>query len=198
VVTFSGDKLLSGPQAGILADAPGSSRAAPRTPVARAVRPRQDHPRRARSDSARVEDRGVADVPGLPAAAAATAAELERRGAAILARADANGGTVRGEVIVSQAAFGGGTSPEKLFESRAIALTVAGSSVDQIAARLRRPPTPSVATGNGAPPSVATGNGAPPIIARVERGRVLLDLRSILPEEDAHVAASLEALGRVP
>jgi hypothetical protein len=36
--------------------------------------------------------------------------------------------------------------------------------------------------------------GRPPIVARVEGDRVLLDLRSIQPDEDALVAAALAAL----
>ena len=36
--------------------------------------------------------------------------------------------------------------------------------------------------------------GSPPIVARVERGKVLLDLRSVSPEEDALLAAALESL----
>jgi L-seryl-tRNA(Ser) seleniumtransferase len=35
----------------------------------------------------------------------------------------------------------------------------------------------------------------PPIVARVDEGRVLLDLRTVLPEQDAAVAAALKQLG---
>jgi L-seryl-tRNA(Ser) seleniumtransferase len=104
-------------------------------------------------------------------AAAAPAEELERRGAAILRAA---GDGVSGEVVASEAAFGGGTSPAKLFASRALSVAAAGLTPDQIAARLR--------------------GGTPPVVARVERDRVLLDLRSILAEEDALVSSALGAL----
>jgi hypothetical protein len=36
--------------------------------------------------------------------------------------------------------------------------------------------------------------GNPPIIARVEEGRVLLDLRTVFPEQDERVMAVLRAL----
>ena len=77
-------------------------------------------------------------------------------------------------MIDSLAAFGGGTSPEKLFPSRALAVESATLSADTVAARLR--------------------GGSPPIVPRVERGRVLLDLRSIAPAEDAAVVAGLHAV----
>jgi L-seryl-tRNA(Ser) seleniumtransferase len=94
---------------------------------------------------------------------------------------------VSGDVVASEATFGGGTSPEKAFASRALSVVLAGLTPDQTAARLR-----VGATDGGALP-VAPLNGALPVIARVERDRVLLDLRSILPEEDAVVAAALAA-----
>ena len=36
----------------------------------------------------------------------------------------------------------------------------------------------------------------PPIIARVEEGRVLLDLRTVFPEQDAEIAKALQEMGR--
>ncbi len=106
-------------------------------------------------------------------AAGAPVSQLVERGERILERAAtavARDG-ITGEVVVSRAAFGGGTSPEKLFESRALALSQAGASADALASRLRA--------------------RQPPIVARVEDGRVLLDLRSIAPEEDDVVADAI-------
>jgi L-seryl-tRNA(Ser) seleniumtransferase len=53
-------------------------------------------------------------------------------------------------------------------------LTCEGLSADELAARLR--------------------GSEPPIIARVEEGRVLLDLRTVFPEQDAAVAAALRRI----
>jgi L-seryl-tRNA(Ser) seleniumtransferase len=55
-----------------------------------------------------------------------------------------------------------------------LALTCEGLSADELGARLR--------------------GAEPPIIARVEEGRVLLDLRTVFPEQDPGVVA---ALGRI-
>jgi L-seryl-tRNA(Ser) seleniumtransferase len=176
VVTFSGDKLLSGPQAGILAGRADLVSRAASHPVARAVRP-DKLTLAALAATLRGWKSGAWRSFPVYRAAAAPAAELERRGAAILQRAG-SGGAVAGEVVASEATFGGGTSPEKLFESRAIALTSDSLTADAVAARLRA--------------------RTPPIVARVEKGRVLLDLRSILSEEDDEVAAALESVGRMP
>jgi len=53
-----------------------------------------------------------------------------------------------------------------------MAVTCEGLSADELAARLR--------------------SHQPPIVARVEQGRVLLDLRTVFPEQDATVADALE------
>ena len=167
LVTFSGDKLLSGPQAGLLvgrADLVGRAAA---HPIARAVRP-DKLTLAALAATLRGWKTGAWKSFPVYRAAAAPVDELERRGAAILEEA---GSAVSGEIVASEATFGGGTSPEKLFASRALAVSAGALATDEIAKRLRA--------------------REPPVVARVERGRVLLDLRSILPEEDAIVARSL-------
>jgi L-seryl-tRNA(Ser) seleniumtransferase len=55
-----------------------------------------------------------------------------------------------------------------------IALTHAHLSADELNAHLRA--------------------STPPIIARVEEGRVLLDLRTVFPEQDANLASALTSL----
>jgi L-seryl-tRNA(Ser) seleniumtransferase len=107
-------------------------------------------------------------------AAAAGGEEREDRGERL-------GGGVAGSpnglsafVVASRAAFGGGTSPEKLFDSRAVALTHRSLSADELTAHLR--------------------SRRPPVVARVEGDRVLLDLRSIRPDEDRIAAAALSEL----
>jgi len=172
LVTFSGDKLLSGPQAGLLAGRADLVGRAAAHPIARAVRP-EKLTLAALAATLRGWKTGAWTTFPVYRAAAAPADELERRGAAIL---DEAGSAVAGEIVPSEATFGGGTSPEKLFASRAVAVSASGLTADEIAARLRA--------------------GDPPVVVRVERGRVLLDLRSILPDEDRTVARALASLAR--
>jgi L-seryl-tRNA(Ser) seleniumtransferase len=172
LVSFSGDKLFSGPQAGLLvgrADLVGRAAA---HPVARAVRPDKLTLAALAATLAAWKTGAWREFP-VYRAAAATLEALQTRGAAIRDRAASS--ALEASLVPSQAAFGGGTSPEKLFPSRAVSVKHAAISADTLAARLRA--------------------AAPPIVPRVEEDRVLLDLRTIAPDEDAHVAASLETLG---
>jgi L-seryl-tRNA(Ser) seleniumtransferase len=176
LVTFSGDKLFSGPQAGFLAGREDLVKRAAAHPVARAVR------------LDKVTLAGLAATlaawktgawRGFPIyrAAAAKLPDLEERGRKIL-DASLPGEALSMKVADSRAAFGGGTSPEKLFASRALSLRHPAIPADELAARLRA--------------------GKPPIVGRVEDGAVLLDLRSIAPEEDALVAEALRAVLAAP
>ena len=174
LVTFSGDKLFSGPQAGFLVGREDLVQQAARHPIARAVRP----------DKLTLAALGATLAAwktgawrGFPVyrAAAATPAVLEERGQRILREAFEDGGRLSGALAPSRAAFGGGTSPEKLFASRAVVLSHRDLPADALAARLR--------------------SQTPPVVARVEDDRVWLDLRSIAPEEDSLVIAALKGDG---
>ena len=173
LVTFSGDKLFSGPQAGFLVGREDLVRRAATHPIARAVRPDKLTLAALAATLAAWKTGGWREFPVYRAAASPVTA-LEERGRRILDEALAASSPLRGEIVESRAAFGGGTSPEKLFASRAIALRHAGIPADGLAASLR--------------------GGTPPIVARVENGAMLLDLRSIDPDEDATVTASLRSM----
>jgi L-seryl-tRNA(Ser) seleniumtransferase len=173
LVTFSGDKLFSGPQAGFLVGRGDLVALAASHPVARAVRPDKLTLAALAATLTGWKTGAWRDFP-IYRAAASSLESLEERGNRILADVGPRAGKLTGSVEPTQATFGGGTSPEKGFASRALALSHEALSAETLAARLR--------------------SGSPPIVPRVEEERVLLDLRSIEPEEDALVAAALRAL----
>jgi L-seryl-tRNA(Ser) seleniumtransferase len=168
VVAYSGDKLLGGPQAGLISG-------------------RADLVARMRSNSlfralrvdkltyAAMEATLVAyvkrDYNAIPALRMMQFTKEE-----IGCRAEALGGRVRSaklhvEIVDGESVIGGGAAPSSVLPTRLIALGCEGLSADELAARLRA--------------------GNPPIIARVEDGRVLVDLRTVFPEQDERIAAAL-------
>ncbi|MFN2635364.1 MAG: L-seryl-tRNA(Sec) selenium transferase [Thermoanaerobaculia bacterium] len=171
LVTFSGDKLLGGPQAGIVAGAAEAMSRLAEHPVARVVRPDKLTFAALHATLAAWKTGRWRDLPIYRAAAAPLDA-LERRGESIRSRAAAS--ELEVAVVAALALFGGGTSPEKRFASRALALTHRRLSADALAQRLRL--------------------FDPPVAGRVEDDRVLLDLRSIAPEEDAIVESALASI----
>ena len=68
------------------------------------------------------------------------------------------------EVIDGESVIGGGAAPSAVLRTRLLALKSGTLTADELSARLRA--------------------SNPPIIARVEEGRVLLDLRTVFPERD--------------
>jgi L-seryl-tRNA(Ser) seleniumtransferase len=73
------------------------------------------------------------------------------------------------QIVETTAYVGGGSLPERGVPSVAVSYS---KDVDALAAALRR--------------------GTPPIVARVESGKLLIDLRSVLPEQDPQVIAALQ------
>jgi len=168
VVTFSADKLFSGPQAGFLVGRADRIRLLASHPVARAVRPDKLTLAALAATLTAWKTGRWREFP-VYRAAAAPIAGLEERGRKIRDRARAE--SLELAVVPSEALFGGGTSPEKRFASRALSARHARLSAEELASRLRALPAP--------------------VVARIEENRVLLDLRSIAPEEDALVADAL-------
>jgi L-seryl-tRNA(Ser) seleniumtransferase len=78
------------------------------------------------------------------------------------------------EVVDGESLLGGGAAPSSALPTRLLALTCEDLSADEVTARLR--------------------GSEVPIIGRVDEGRVLLDLRTVFPEQDAAVAAALNRI----
>lgn len=175
LVTFSGDKLFAGPQAGLIVGRTDLVGRLAGHPIARVVRCDKLTLAALAATLSVWQTGRWRDLP-IYRAAGASLESLEARGEKVRSAATAGAGeTLSIEVVPSLAVFGGGTSPEKRFASRALAVRPHGISADALAARLRA--------------------GAPPVVGRVEEERVLLDLRSIMPEEDAIVLRALVGIG---
>ncbi|HKY50690.1 MAG TPA: L-seryl-tRNA(Sec) selenium transferase [Candidatus Limnocylindria bacterium] len=171
VVTFSGDKLLGGPQAGVAVGRAGAIAALRAHPLMRAVRP-DKLTLAALVATLELYRDGRAETQ-LPVwrMIAATPSALARRARALAARLGANG--VACEVIETRSTVGGGSLPEETQPSRAIALDVRLGRANDLAARLRA--------------------GDPPVVARVVDDRAALDLRSVAPEDDDMLARAVTA-----
>ena len=172
IVTFSGDKLVGGPQAGLIVGRADLIAKMRRDPLARAMRPDK------------VTMAGVALTLGLYRAGRATtdipvwamiAAPLDGlRGRAEALRARL--GEVA-EVIYVRSTVGGGSLPGETLPSVSLALRVRAATRALTALR----------------------QGEPPVIARIEDRRVVLDLRTVDPAQDATLAAAIErALAGIP
>ncbi len=169
IVLFSGDKLLGGPQAGIVLGRRELIERLRRHPLARALR----------LDKATIAGlnatllhyaRGEATRAVPVWRMIATPAEALQRRARRWARVAGRGATV----VEGRSMVGGGSLPEESLPSRLVALPPQpGAGVDELARRLRA--------------------NDPPVIGRVEHDRLLLDPRTVDPREDAAVVKALAA-----
>jgi L-seryl-tRNA(Ser) seleniumtransferase len=167
LVTFSGDKLVGGPQAGFVVGRSDLVARIRRDPLARAMRPDK------------VTLAAVAATLGLYRAGLAEervpvwrmiATPLE----AVRARAGAVAAAVgeSADVVDVRSTIGGGSLPGETLPSAAVAIgKTALPKADALAAALRR--------------------GEPAVVARIEDGRVLLDLRTVDPEDDPALAEAI-------
>ena len=171
VVTFSGDKLLGGPQAGILtgrAELIGRIRA---NPLFRALRVDKLIYSVLESTLLAYVRQQFELIPALRMLQLPVQ-ELLERSQALAAQVEARcGERVQSEVVACGSAVGGGAAPGWELPSHGLAIAIPGVSADELLVRLRA--------------------ANPPVIARVEHGRVLLDLRTVLPVEEGEVVAAL-------
>jgi L-seryl-tRNA(Ser) seleniumtransferase len=169
LVTFSGDKLLGGPQAGLIVGRADLVARLRQHPLARALR--VDKATLAGLEAtllAYLQGRATETIPVwrmIAATPAALRTRAEHLAAAI--RAGSKSGTAEAGVLVGVAdcksAIGGGSLPGETLPSYAIAIETARP--DELARALRRARTP--------------------VIGRIAAGRLLLDLRTVLEEQEA-------------
>jgi len=169
VVTYSGDKLLGGPQAGILSGKPEIITRMRSNALFRALRVdkltyaaleatllayvRQDYDA---VPALRMMRRSAEDI-GVRAQAMATQIPA----------------SYKAEVADGESVIGGGAAPGATLKTHLLIIALEGVSAGELATRLR--------------------HADPPVIARVEDDRVVLDLRTVFPEQDAVILKSLRS-----
>jgi L-seryl-tRNA(Ser) seleniumtransferase len=168
LVTASGDKLLGGPQAGLILGRTETVTALARHPLARALRVDK-------LTLAALEATLAGPVPPVPAALAESQEALMRR-AESLARRLAEAGVDCG-AVTSDAVVGGGGGPGVRLPSAALSLS------DDLASGLR--------SGQ----AVRRGDW-PAVVGRIEGGRLLLDLRTVPAGDDEVLADAVLAAAR--
>ena len=165
LVTASGDKLLGGPQAGLLLGEAALVGRLLRHPLARALRVDK-------LTLAALEATLTGPPPPVARALAAGTASLFSRAERTVATLTAH--AIPATVVGADGAVGGGGAPGVTLPGAAVAL----------------PPDLAVPLRSGAP----VGRGeVPAVVGRVERGQLLLDLRSVDPADDERLAAAILA-----
>jgi L-seryl-tRNA(Ser) seleniumtransferase len=165
IVCFSGDKLLGGPQAGIIIGQAALLAKLAKHPLARAIRADKMSLAGLRATlNHYLLNEAETEIP-VWQMISAPLAQIEQRA---LDWAHQLG---QGEVIASESTLGGGSLPGETLPTKVLALRTASPDALLIAMRRR----------------------APPVIARAERGRVLLDPRTVSPRDDKFLVAATRA-----
>jgi L-seryl-tRNA(Ser) seleniumtransferase len=173
LVTFSGDKLLGGPQAGVIVGRRALIAGIERHPLLRVVRVDKlamaalEATLRLHLDPARITEH----VPVLRMLAEPLDAVAARAAALLAEIAEIDG--LECCLVDSDAVAGGGALPEQRIASKAVALRAAFGGIDRFAARLRA--------------------HRPAVLGRIAQGRLLLDLRTIAADEVGSIAAAIRA-----
>ena len=176
VVTFSGDKLLGGPQAGIAAGLRAFVEPMRANPLYRALR--VDKLTLAALDATLVEHSQRGEDARLPVARMihAPVEELRTRALAFASALAGRAPAFAPSLVAGESKVGGGAVPDRGIPSVLVALTPGARGADRLAAALRA--------------------GSPPVVARVAEGRLLIDLRTIRPDEEALLLSALMAAAR--
>ncbi len=172
LVCFSGDKLLGGPQAGCLVGSRALIERCRKNPLARALR--ADKLTLAGLEATlRLYQDPVQAVGAIPVLAMLTvpAGRLAERAATLAAAIPA---TLDPRVVPGDSAVGGGSFPSARLPTSLVSLDPGSGGADSMALRLRL--------------------GTPAVVVRVQDGRILLDLRTVLDPEQG---ALVEAIRRV-
>jgi L-seryl-tRNA(Ser) seleniumtransferase len=171
LVTFSGDKLLGGPQAGLVVGRDDLVKRLRKDPFARILRlDRLQIAALHATLSAYARGRQDEEIPTLRMLALA-AAEIGARAEAVAHEAVRLTPELRWRIEDGVSRPGGGSSPVGAIPTRLLVVEAARGGIVALERRLRR--------------------GSPPVIGRIHDDALLLDLRTVLPEQDRALAAAL-------
>ena len=173
IVTYSGDKLLGGPQAGLISGDPKTVSRIRGNPLFRALRVDKMFYAALEATLLAYIREDYNSIPTLRMLRV-TEDELRRRATHIAEELRTSSSQLEVGVKESRSVLGGGSAPGTTLPSWALAMKKYDISADDILQRLRQ--------------------WDPPIIARIEEDRVVLDLRTVEPEQDVNVVAALQSL----
>jgi L-seryl-tRNA(Ser) seleniumtransferase len=171
VVTYSGDKLLGGPQAGLISGREDLVSRMRSNSLFRALRVDKLTYAALESTLLAYVKRDHDAIPALKMMRL-TKEEIGRRGEKLAAQVRSP--RLKIEICDGESVIGGGAAPSSTLPTRLLAVTCEGLSADELAARLRA--------------------SDPPVIARIEEGRVLLDLRSVFQTQDQIISSVLASI----
>lgn len=171
VVTYSGDKLLGGPQAGLISGRADLVARMRSNSLFRALRVDKLTYAALEATLLSYMKRDHDAIPTLRMMRLSKE-EIGRRAEAVAAQVRSP--RVDVEVIDGESVIGGGAAPSSVLPTRLLAVSCANLGADEFAARLRA--------------------SDPAVVARVENGRVLLDLRTVFPEQDDLIATAFDRI----
>jgi L-seryl-tRNA(Ser) seleniumtransferase len=174
---FSGDKLLGGPQCGIILGKRELVQKICRHPLARALRVDKITLAALAATLRLYQDPNQAEqtIP-LLMLLSAPAENLKNRAERIAPQLADAAAIAAADVIESNTYLGGGSMPTQHIPTWCVALRPSNESVDSLAARLR--------------------NGLPAICGRVQNDALLLDLRTVFPRQDGQLVQGVYALSK--
>ena len=176
VCCFSGDKLLGGPQAGIIVGREGALRTISEHPLMRAVR--VDKLVYATLEATLLEhlsERAAQTVP-VTRMLTTTVVQLDERAHRLISRLTALSG-IDVTLTDGESTVGGGAAPGTTLSSRLLDVSIRGLTPTTTAQRLRE--------------------STPPVVARIDHDRLLIDLRTVAPDDDDVLAEVLTGLAPV-
>jgi L-seryl-tRNA(Ser) seleniumtransferase len=177
LVMFSGDKLLGGPQCGVIVGRASWIKQIAAHPMMRALR--VDKLTLAALAATlrlyRDPETAVRRIPLLQMLSTPIE-ELQRRAEALCGQLAPLAAIHSATAIEDKTFLGGGSIPTQSLRTWCVALEAQDTVVDGLARRLR--------------------TGDPAVVGRIQQDRLLLDLRSVLPRQDAQIVAAVSRLGQ--
>jgi L-seryl-tRNA(Ser) seleniumtransferase len=173
VISFSGDKLLGGPQAGVIAGSKEIVSRIRRNPLFRALRVDKLTYAVLETTLLAYRQEQYHRIPTLRMIQMSQT-EIEGRARRLMESVPARPGGVQWEIVAGESVIGGGSAPGYSIPTRLIALRHEKRSAAVMEKQLLA--------------------HRPPVIARVDADAVLLDLRTVLPHQEAALAGAIRGL----